>query len=195
MDTGPGRRAVWHHLSDQQPLVHGNLHPGLPEELRPLGVEGQDGYPQPGVRVVALGDQLGHYSVHGVGGDGEADPRRGPRGADDLSVYPDDPPLQVQQRPAGVAGVDGRVGLDRLADEAAVGALDDPAQGTDDPHRQCTFQPKGVTEGDDELPHPQLIRVPQGDGDRQVLRLDANHRQIVGRIRSYDRRSADLPTG
>jgi hypothetical protein len=67
----------------------------------------------------------------------------------------DDAPRQVEQRTARVAGVEGRVGLDDLADKALVGALDHAPQGADDAHGQGALKAKGIADGHDELAHPQ----------------------------------------
>ena len=92
--------------------------------------------------------------------------------------------MQVEQRAARVAGVDRRVGLDRLADETVLlGALDDPAQGADHADGEGLFQPKGVADGDHELADAHPIRVAQWHGGRQIAaRIDVDHGQVVGRI-------------
>ena len=93
-------------------------------------------------------------------------------------------PLQVQHRAARVAGVDGRVGLDRLADELVVlRAFDHPPQRADHAGRQRPLQAIGVADGDDELAHPQLARIAQDERRRQI---DARRRSGARPGRSSD---------
>src|SRR5205085_4103098 len=79
-----------------------------------------------------------------VDGNGEADVL-GPVGGDG-GVDADDLTGRVDQRPAGVAGVDGGVGLDHAGEvvDRAVEGGDDAAR-----HGGVTPQPEGVADGDD----------------------------------------------
>jgi hypothetical protein len=67
---------------------------------------------------------------------GEADPdvSLALRVGDDRGVHPDDLAADVQERPAGVAGVDGRIGLQHLV-RAAVGDAEGALRRADDADR------------------------------------------------------------
>jgi hypothetical protein len=75
--------------------------------------------------VASTGNELGHDPLDGSHGNRETDPRRGAARADDCGVDADHPSFEVEERPAGVAGIDGGVGLDNLSDEPPVRAFDD----------------------------------------------------------------------
>ena len=76
--------------------------------------------------LVAGSDQVVVDLDDGVGGHGEAHALIAARLGEDGGVDADDLAVHVQQRAAGVAGVDGRVGLDEVL-ELAAGALVDGA--------------------------------------------------------------------
>ncbi len=65
-----------------------------------------------GIGVVAFGDQDRHHAVDGIHGNGEADAGVGAGAGADGTVDPNDLAPQVEQRATGIAGVNGRVGLD-----------------------------------------------------------------------------------
>ena len=72
--------------------------------------------------VLALSDQLRHYAGDRVYWHGEADAGRGAAWAVDGGIDADQAACGIQQRSTGLAGVDGRVGLDQVfnASPAAV---------------------------------------------------------------------------
>ena len=88
---------------------------------------------------------------------------------DDGGVDPDHATTGVDQRATAVARVDGGVGLDDLADEHVVGALNNPTQGAHNAHGQGALEAEGVADGDDELAHPQALRRAQGNRMEQPL--------------------------
>src|SRR5690606_32342996 len=92
-----------------------------------------DLHTQPSARHFALFAQLLVDDLCLVGGDGEADALETAGAAGDGRVDADDLPADVDQRPAGVAGVDGGVDLDEvlvapLAEDADIVAV----EGADD---------------------------------------------------------------
>src|SRR4029079_19205976 len=82
------------------------------------------------------GDQLADDRLDGVRGDREADALVAARLGRDLRVDADHLPRRVEQRAAGVAVVDGGVGLDRAGDRGVVGGVDRATGGADDPGGQ-----------------------------------------------------------
>ncbi len=78
----------------------------LRRHLLQLGAE-----PRPFDRgAAALGG--GHHHAHHIGGDGKADALRAAGARIDRGVDADQPAVEVDQRAAGIAGIDGGVGLD-----------------------------------------------------------------------------------
>ena len=63
----------------------------------------------------------GDHHLHHVGGNGEADALRAARAREDRGVDADEPPAEIDQRAARIAGIDGGVGLD---EELVVGDAD-----------------------------------------------------------------------
>ena len=56
---------------------------------------------------------------YGVDRDGEADARIAAAGAQDRGIDPDEPTGRVQQRAAGVAGIDEGAGLEEVLEDGA----------------------------------------------------------------------------
>ena len=65
------------------------------------------------------------------------------------SLMPITSPLRVEQRAAGVAGVDGRVGLDAVGDRGAVGGLQVTVDRGDDAGGEREVEAERVADGDD----------------------------------------------
>ncbi len=72
-------------------------------------------------------------------------------------------PCQFEQRAAGVAGVDGGVGLNGFVDGGAVGFLH-RADGTDDAAGQRSSEAEGIADGVDFLADLQMSGVAEGHG-------------------------------
>ncbi len=114
---------------------------------------------------------------------GEAEPDAGHGG-----VHADDAGLGVRQRAAGVAGVEGSVGLDHAVDQAhrLAGARGQGAsEPGDDAGRDGTGEAVRVADGDDELAHAELGRVAER-GRRQAAGLGTQHREVRQRIGADD---------
>ena len=71
-------------------------------------------------------------------------------------------PRAVEQRAAGVAGVDGRVGLDHAVDLEAVGGLDVALQAGDDARGGGAVQAQRVADGHHLVAHPHVVGLGQG---------------------------------
>src|SRR3954467_9564754 len=128
----------------------GALGDGGDRRARARAVLGRDA--EVGVVDLAALHELLDDVVDGVRGDGEADADvarlTGGRGAGalDLRVDADDLAGAVEQRAAGVAGVDGRVGLDDVVDRVAVGRADLALQGGHDAGGQRAVEPEGIAD-------------------------------------------------
>ncbi len=92
--------------------------------------------------------------------------------------------MPVEQRASGVAGVDGRVGLDGFFDDQAVGFLH-LADGTDDAARQRSGEAEGIADGIDFLADLQIGRVAEGHR-LQVGGFDLDYGQVVRLVGADD---------
>ncbi len=144
-----------------------------PERRRQLLGERLDADAQPTAGHPSGGEELGHDATRHVGRDGEADAL--PDGHDG-GVDADHPPVQVEERTARVAGIDGGVGLD----EALVGRHAQvlaPRRG-DDADGDRAIQPERVADRDRPLADAQLVRIAQLRHRELALGLDLQHRQV-----------------
>src|SRR3954447_5129168 len=113
-----------------------------------------------------------HDVLHRVRRDREADPDvavAGLPGRLDLRVDADHARLDVEQRAAGVARVDRRVGLDDLVDRPAVGGADVAAEAGDDAGRGGAVEAERVADRDGLVADLHAARVGErqrGDGRR-----------------------------
>src|SRR3990170_917491 len=168
LEARPRRRAVGHDVRDQHALdVLGA------EGARELGRERLDRHAEPAPRAFALREQLDVALARHVGGDREADPRAA---RDDRRVDADHLALHVHQRPARVAGVDRRVGLEEVVE----GALADlPGLGADDAGRDGGLQPE--RRADREHPvtdlHPVGVAEP-GVVERALAVVELQDREV-----------------
>ncbi len=121
-------------------------------------------------------DDLRHDPARQACRDREADALIAARAAEDRGVDPHDLAGGVDQRPAGVAGVDGGVGLDEVLEsgDAEVAA----AGGADDAERDRLTHPEGVADREHHVAHGERFGVPERDG-RQRVEVDLEHRQIA----------------
>src|SRR3954454_14431422 len=95
---------------------------------------------QIGALDLPAGLDPGDDRLHGVDRYGEADAGVGVAAALDLRVDADHAAVAVQQRAAGVAGVDRRVGLDGVGDRKAVGGVDRAPEAGDDAGRDGSLE-------------------------------------------------------
>jgi hypothetical protein len=153
----------------------------------------------PGFRHLAVLDQLLRDRLDRVARDREADAGR--LRAAELRIGgrerrdPDEAGLEVDERAAAVAGVDGRAGLDRRADRDAVRALADrPAERADDSLGDARAQTERVAERHHDVPDIELGRV----ADRHRLqpgRVGADDREVTGDPAPDERRGHLLAGG
>src|SRR5690606_14977566 len=100
---------------------------------------------------LAKGNELRHDAIDGVDRDGKTDAGVGAGGAVNGGVDPDEPAGAVEERPAAVARIDGRVGLDDALDGPLGDALDLAPQAADDAGGESLIQAKGIADGVDLL--------------------------------------------
>src|SRR3954466_14405547 len=136
--------------------------------------------------------ELRHDAAQRGGRDGEADAdgATAPARGRDLRVDADHAAGRVQQRPARVARVDGRVGLDRLVDLEAVGRLDLAPNARHDARGDRPVEAERVADGHGGVADLDLVGV------RERQRLDAlrgaagdlDHGEVGGGVAADDLR-------
>ena len=99
-----------------------------------------------------------------------------------MLLMPITSPCEFKQRPAGVAGIDGRIGLDSFVDVRAFRAADGP-QRADDAARHRSRQSKGIADGEGLLADLQVLGIAQYRGN-DAGRVDLNDRQIMAAVAS-----------
>ena len=161
-------------------------------QAQPFGqidVQGIQPGSQPPPRHGAFFDQMLRDLLGNTAGDGKAYAAIGLSYNGRVDTH--DLALHVHQRPAAIAGVHGRVGLQKVlfneppdVDFAALGA--DYARG----HR--THQPEGIADRDDRIADFQIVTIaPLGHG--QIGGVDLQNGQIAGRVYSHNLNVFDLP--
>ena len=107
---------------------------------------------------------------------------------DDQRVDADDFAIEVEQRPAGIAAVDGGVGLDVVV----VGALADVAVARrDDAGRDRAAEAERIADRDHPFAEPQLVGIAELHRDQRLRRLELQHREI-GLLVDADQFGLDL---
>ena len=133
----------------------------------------------------------------GVGRDGKAQPfgyRAAVAAAHDQGVDADHFAGQVDQRPAGVALVDGGIGLDQVFDLVALAGIDRAPGGADHAHGDRVLEiAQRRADGDDRLTRVERVRIAQRrHGRAPAVRLE--HRQVGVNIRADQLACCWLPS-
>ena len=128
------------------------------------------GAPHPAVARDFAGDEIG-----GVGGDGEADALRA---HDDGGVDADDLAGGRDERAAGVAGVQRRVGLHDVLDHAARSRLQRAPERGDDAGGHRRVEAERIADRNRDLAAPEFGAVAQPRGRQRHVGLDAQERKI-----------------
>ncbi len=133
--------------------------------------------------VLARGQQDGHHSPQRGRGHSEAD-ALGP--LLDGRIDADNLAARVQKRPAGVAGIDGRIGLDDVEDVVATVGFQRPAEGTDHSRRQRPVEAERVADGDGPLADAYIISGGHGQRlHRRRAGIDVQHGQVVAWVYAH----------
>ena len=143
--------------------------------------------------LVAGTDQVVVDGDHGVGGHGEAKALVAARLGEDGRVHADDVAIHIQQRSAGVARIDGRVGLNEVLELTGSGRIDGPVLGRDDARCNGLRQRKGTADGADPVAHLRVVGVAQLDGRQRRAGVNLDDRQVGGLIEAnHVRRPAHI---
>ncbi len=139
---------------------------------------GQWPYAKGGTADTAKLHEIVEYGLGDVDGNGEADAGVAAAGRGDHGVDADHLAVRVEQGAAGVAGINGSVGLDGLVDVGSVRLLH-LADGADDAAGHGSVEDaEGIADGEHLLADLEAGAAAQGYG-LQVRGLDLNDRKIV----------------
>src|SRR4051812_12399895 len=136
--------------------------------------------PDAGRRHPAVPDQLRHHPIDRVDRNGEsyAGVRAGRR--NDGRRYANQPPRRIEQRAAGIAGVNCGIGLDHVSDFATGAGRQSPLERADHTGAQRLVEAKRIADGECGLSHLQISRGADRDRRRQSARgTQPDDRQIV----------------
>ena len=101
-------------------------------------------------------------------------------GHDDRGVHADHLAAGVDQRPARVAGIERRVGLDHVVDQPSGLRAQRAAQRADHACRDGAFEAVGIADGDRELPHAQPARAAELRGGQRPPDTRITARSVCG---------------
>ena len=116
------------------------------------------------------------------------------RHADDRGVDADDLAGGGYQRPAGIARVQRRVGLDHAVDQPARAGAQRAAEGADDAGRYRALKAERVADRDHQLTDPQLPRIAEPGKGRGVA-VEPQHREVGVGIVADQVRGEAAPVG
>src|SRR5262249_26300876 len=108
-----------------------------------------------------VGDQVVRDGFCGVDGNGEADARGRTARREDGGVDADDFAVRIDERAAGIAAIDGSVGLNGFIDEGGLAGLHGAAEGTDDASGQRALEAEGIADSENLLADLQSARIPE----------------------------------
>ena len=138
-----------------------------------------------GAADAAVARDLAGDEIGGVGGDREADALRA---HDDRRVDADHLAGRGDQRAAGIAGIERRVGLHDVLDHAAGARLQRAAERGDDAGRHRRVEAERIADRDRDLAAPQLAAVAEPRGGQGDGFVDAQQREVgVGIVAEHAR--------
>ena len=160
LDPRALRRRTLRHPGDQRAARFGRA----PNSLAMSGVTLIDVDAEHAALDLAVLDQLVHDAFDHVDRDGEADADVAAAARQDGGVDAHQFAAQIHQRAAGIAGIDGGVGLDEVL--IAVGVDAGAPERADDARGHRVLQAEGIADGDDIVSDLELGRIPERHGDQ-----------------------------
>src|ERR1700675_4680592 len=165
----------------------------LVEELGVLGRHVRDSDPDVAVAHFAVADQGLYRGPDDLRWNRKPHSREASRRRDQEGVDADDLAPSIDERPPGVAGVDGRIRLDELAGLAGIGRIRvRPIDRAHDSSRDREAHPIRVAEGQHGLTRPDFFRVAPGSAG-EIGGVYFQHRQVSQRIRAHKLRLQNAP--
>ena len=154
------------------------------EFLRQLRRQGLDVNAEVAARDFSIVDQPVHHVARHVYRHGKSNTLETSTATQNGSVYPHEPALGIDERAAGVSGIDRRIGLDEIFVRTNAEAA--AACGADNSHGYRLPDAERIAHGQQYIPHLQFVAVSQGNGCRRFLHLDPQHGDVCGGIRADD---------
>ena len=151
-----GGSGVWQHFTDEGAALNVEVH-----RLGDIGAHFHAFNAQQAALDFAKLNELVGEGFRHVARDGEADADAAAARRQDRGVDPDKLAVEVQQRAAGVAAVDGGIGLDEILQPFKVQAA--AAKGRDNAGCGGLAKAERVADGDGEVADAQFIGVSNGD--------------------------------
>ena len=98
-------------------------------------------------------------------------------------LTPDHPPARIEQRAAGIARIDRRIGLDDVRHLVAGTRRQAPAQRADHPEGQRLVEPERIADGECELADLEIGRTADGDrlGKSDGIAQPMHREIVIGR--------------
>ena len=148
------------------------------------GVSGVASNPTQGWLARPLASRLRQPAPRGVAGGGEADAHGAATGAEDHRIDPHGFTARVEQRAAGIARIDRRVGLQDAAHLSPLLRAQCTADRANHAGGDRALEAEGVANGDGELAYPHAARVGEGDRAWSQARgqIDLDDGQVSGRV-------------
>ena len=117
-----------------------------------------------------LADQLGNDAVHHLGRYRKADAGIGAGGREDRRVDADETAGGIEERAAGIARIDRRIGLDDIGELAPFGSRQAPLQRADDAGGEGLVEAERIADGEGPLPDLRSSESPRviGGGSREL---------------------------
>ncbi len=143
--------------------------------------------------LVAGADEVVVDRDDGVGGHGESDALIAGRLREDGGVDADDFAVHVEQRAAGVAGIDGGVGLDEVLELSARAGLDGAVLGGNDAGGDGLRQGEGAADGFNPVADLGLVGVAELDGGQRGIGVDLDDGEVGGLVGAdHARRTSEV---
>ena len=147
--------------------------------LREIGGQVLDRHADAAALDLAVADQLVHHAARHVDRHGETDADIAAARRQDRGVDADALAVEVDQRPARIAGVDRGVGLDEIL--VALDAEPAAAERADDPRGHGLAQPERVADRQHEIADLQPVGIAERHRG-QIVGRDLQHRDVGLRI-------------
>ncbi|VUD75082.1 hypothetical protein MET9862_05722 [Methylobacterium symbioticum] len=117
-------------------------------------------------------------------------------GREDRRVHPDQPARGIEQRAAGIARIDRRIGLDHPGEFPPLPRRQAPLQRADHAGGQRVVEAEGVADGEGRLANLQVRRGADGEGRRHAAdAAELEHREVVGGRGADEARGHHLARG
>src|SRR5260370_27009591 len=144
---GSGRPSLCGSLHEQA-LLHGQV-----QRFAEPAADGQRLDAEKCAVDAAVGDEVVGDILCRVDGNGEADASGGAAGGVNRGVDADDFTARIDERPAGIAAVDGRVGLDSFVNESGLAGLHGASERADNAGSERGLESERIADGEDFLAH------------------------------------------